>query len=291
MGKFLAVLTFITAAAAFANAQVDSSQLDDAESRFFHSIGSAGQKAAFLSVLSDDAMMFRSDPIKARDYWRGLDEPSVTLTRTNAFTDLSSNGMLGYTTGSWRSATKEKEPSFKYGEYVTIWERRVTTGFRAVLDIVTTHDQFNPGDIKKMSVTPSKIVDENKKGYSATNAAMQFLRLGMGEGSLATAYEFGSQDDVRLIVDFLPPILGKKRVMTAAKQYKSLSVPSNLAIYQSGDMAYFWHPCSYANSVEGVEKGNCLHIMKLRKKNWYVVLSVFARLENDAPPALKPKSK
>src|ERR1043165_295029 len=143
MAKMLVGL-FIAAAAAFAvNAQNDRQQLDNAESSFINNIGSKGQKVAFLSVLADDAMMFRSEPTKARDYWAKQDDPSLDLLRTQAFSDISSNGQLGYTTGSWRTSTRDKDPLYKYGEYVTIWERRRTTGFRAVLDIVTTHPAFD----------------------------------------------------------------------------------------------------------------------------------------------------
>ncbi|MBV9214796.1 MAG: hypothetical protein JO053_01360 [Acidobacteria bacterium] len=287
--KKLPLLLFIGLISVSAFGQNDRQQLDDTETAFISTLASRGQKAAFLSVLADDAVMFHNGPTRARDYWTGRQDSPLLLTRTQAFSDVSSNGQLGYTTGSWRTATREKDPVYKYGEYVTIWERRQKTGFRVVLDMVTIHPPYQPGEVKKMSISPNRSVDVNKKGYSATNSAMRFLGLGAGGGNLATAYEFSSQDDVRLIVDFLPPILGKKRVLTEAKEYKSLIVPSNLAIYQSGDMAYFWHPCSYDNSVEGTENGNCLHIMKLRKKQWWIVFSMFARQESEAPPVLRTK--
>jgi hypothetical protein len=62
-------------------------------------------------------------------------------------------------------------------------------------------------------------------------------------------------------------------------------------MYQAADMAYVWNPCQYANSNEGLEKGNCLHIWKLRDNKWWVVLGVFAPQPNPTIPTIKVKPK
>jgi hypothetical protein len=45
-----------------------------------------------------------------------------------------------------------------------------------------------------------------------------------------------------------------------------------------------------ANSEEGMEKGTCLNIWKLRKKKWYITASAFARIPNMIKPTLKTAS-
>jgi hypothetical protein len=128
--------------------------------------------------------------------------------------------------------------------------------------------------------------DPNSRGWSATNDAMRFLRTSMEGGGLAAALSTASMDDVRLLIDDEPPVVGRKNVIEAARIYTSMGFPENVAIYQSGDMAYFWNQCRFQNSAEGTERGNCLQIMKLRNKKWWIVLAVFARLDDAKPPVL-----
>ena len=108
----------------------------------------------------------------------------------------------------------------------------------------------------------------------------------MQGGGLAAALNVTTMDDVRLLIDDEPPVVGKKKVLEAARLYTAMGFPENVAIYQSGDMAYFWNQCRYQNNSEGIERGNCLQVMNLRNKTWWIVLAVFARLDDAKPPVL-----
>ena len=96
---------------------------------------------------------------------------------------------------------------------------------------------------------------------------------------------------MRILIEREPPILGKKRVVKEMQRYISIEFPKKVALFQAADMAYTWNACQYANSNEGVEKGNCLHIWKLRNKKWQIVLGVFARVTSDVRPTLKEREK
>ena len=69
--------------------------------------------------------------------------------------------------------------------------------------------------------------------------------------------------------------------------------PRKYVLFQSADMAYTWNPCNFDNTSEGMVEGNCLHIWKLRKKKWWIVLGAFAPIPNMRKPELKtaPKKK
>jgi len=71
------------------------------------------------------------------------------------------------------------------------------------------------------------------------------------------------------------------------QRYISVEFPSRVVAFQAADLAYTWNPCKFANNDEGLENGNCLHIWKLRKKKWWIVVGVFARFPNETKPALK----
>jgi ketosteroid isomerase-like protein len=294
MARFavLALVIFCVASTCAAQGGIDLDLLNAADAAFRGKAGTDGQRSAFLDVLLDDSVIFAPSRVKGREFWDAQTAaPAVTHRRATAFADISSNGLLGYTTGGWKTTQKDKKGDIStFGEYVTVWERRGGAGFKIALDMTTKHDEI-PAALATQSVKKTFPPDINKRGWSATNDAMGFLRASMQAGGLAAAFEAGAMDDVRLLVDGEPAITGKKNVVKIAKRYLSMRFPADLAIFQSGDMAYFWNSCSYANSIEGAEQGNCLQIMKLRNKKWWIVLAAFARIEDERPPTLITPTK
>jgi hypothetical protein len=268
----------------------------EAESALLSRMAQSGARSAFLDFLAKDAVIFRPEPVNGPEYWRAQPEnPAFAFSRTRVFSDISANGILGYTTGHWqRFKTDKPNEPLGFGEYVTVWERRPSGGYQAVLDMSITHDE-EPADDKARGWKPDDSHDPNKRGWSPADASMNFLRLGMSQARLSSAYEKFSGRDVRLLVDGERPILGKKQVVAAMNRYISIEFPKNVAMFQAADLAYTWNPCKFANSQEGIENGNCLHIWKLRDKKWWIVLGVFSRYPNEtqpkiaAPPAKRRK--
>ena len=271
-------------------AQMGLSTILEAERALGETAAAKGQKAAFVEFLTDDSIIFRPEAINGKDFWtRQTEQPGLNLTRTPMLADVAANGLLGYTTGSWQLKKKDKEVDVvTSGNYVTIWERRNGGSFRAVIDISIRHDEPRSADLSIQRKNPT-VQNSNKYGWSPADAAMKFLRAGMTGGGLAYAYDDFADDDVILLIDREPPIVGKKRVVSETKRFTSTKFPLKVAMYQAADMAYFWNQCHYANSEEGQEVGNCLQILKLRKNKWYVVLGVFARITSERAPVLQQK--
>jgi hypothetical protein len=241
--------------------------------------------------LADDAVIFRPGAVNGKEFWKlRADSPTERLVRKMSYTDIASNGLLGYTTGSWELYPQgQAKPATKFGQYVTVWEKRLG-GFRPTLDIVITHDQIPGSDTKK--IRPTDTVKElNEKGWSPADASMNFLRASMTNEELSGAYKRFAAEDVRLLRDREPPIVGKRDVVSETKNYKSVAFPTKVTLFQSADMAYTWNPCKFENSNEGTEEGNCLHVWKLRDKKWWIVLGVFAPATSDMKPTLKTKYK
>jgi hypothetical protein len=246
-----------------------------------------GLKPASLQFLSNDAIIFRPDAINAKDYWNRRTDDKVLAVRTMNAVDVSSNGLIGYTTGNIEYFPNglKGEPG-DFGEYVTIWGRRENDGWRAVLELFIKHDKgivlpIKPERFERL------LPDANKKGRSAADPSMRFLRTSMGQSALGGAYRAYAADEIRMLRDGQPPIVGKKRVIEATRDYRAVKFPAKVALIESGDMAYSWNPCEYNVSDEGMERGNCLHIWKLRNKKWWIVLGAFARIESDLKPELK----
>lgn len=265
----------------------------NAERNFNQATAEEGSKAAFLAFLADDAVVFQPDAVNGHDhYLKASDESaSNSLIRNLTFADIASNGLLGYTTGNWRRYQKGKsESEAKFGQYVTVWERKPHGSFRIAIDIGITHEKLTFKDTDRVQRT-NRRRDLNKRGWSPADASMNFLRMSMGHAALGGAYERFAGKDVRLLVDGMPPILGKKNVVREMKHYSSVLFPPRVVSYQTADMAYLWNPCEFDSSNEGLQKGNCLHIWKLRNKKWWIVLGIFARVPNTKKPELKVGSR
>lgn len=264
----------------------------DSERAMGQAVAEKGVKPGFLEFLADDAIIFRPEAVNGPEFMRTGDVRfSGVLRRTVSVGDIASNGMLGYTTGEWILTQKTKTLEYqKVGQYATVWQKRPDGKYKAILDIEITHD---PYEKKKKKREPAYfgIRDTNFRGLSAADATMDFLKVSMTKKGLGGAYDKFAADDVRLLRDGMPPIEGRGRAKDELEKYMAIDFPKKVSQFESADIAYSWNPCSYADSNEGMEKGNCLHIWKLRENKWKIVLGVFARVTNQEIPKLKESSR
>lgn len=288
MVKVLTAVFFLVASIA----GVAQSPLADTQASFGRVASERGMRSAFLEFLGDDATVFLPGAQNGKQYWNAReDDPSTVLIRNLTYSDLSANGLLGYTTGNWRTYQKGKSEGLaKFGQYVTIWEKKPDGKFRASLDIVVSHEKLPFSETDK-PVRTKQSRDLNKRARSPVDASMDFLRASMTNQRLGGAYQKFAAHDVRLLRDAAPPIIGKKRVVEQMNEYISVEFPTKVALFQAADMAYTWNACQFDNSNEGKVEGNCVHIWKLRDKKWWIVLGVFAPVPNDKPPVLKHASR
>ncbi len=265
----------------------------DAERAFGAAVADKGFKPAFLEILADDAVIFRPDAVNGPEFLRngGGRLPGV-LRRNVTFADISTNGLLGYTTGEWTLTQKGKSIEFqRVGQYATVWQKRSDGSYKAILDIEISHDPYEKKKKKRDSAPDPGVRETNFRGLSAVDATMNFLRLGMTSKGLGGAYGKFAEDDVRLLREGMPPIIGRGKAKDELEKYIAVDFPTKVSQFETADMAYSWNPCSYADSNEGMEKGNCLHIWKLQENKWRIVLGVFARVVNEKVPELKVRDR
>jgi len=289
--KAFVITVAMLAAASGVFAQPELAPLVEAQRSFAQSAAEKGTKATFLDFLKDDATVFEPAPVNGKVYWEyQKTDPATLLERTLTYSDIDANGLLGYTTGNWRTYQKGKNEGFaRFGQYVTIWERGPNGKFMVSVDLAVSHDKLPFSETDKPILTKQKR-DPNLRGWSPADTLTNFLRLSMTSAKLGGAYGKFAGDDVRILRDGAPPIIGKKLAVKAMDDYVSVSFPRKYVLFQSADMAYTWNPCNFDNTNEGMVEGNCLHIWKLRKKKWYIVLGAFAPIPNMRKPVLKDKS-
>ena len=270
------------------HAQANLQPMFEIQREFEQAVVEKGAGQAFLEYLATDAILFRPEAVNGREYLKGRGYATAgVLNRRVTFADIATNGLMGYTTGEWTLTQKGRPANeVKIGQYATVWSKGSDGKYKAILDIEISHDPYERKAYYS-SVPTSDDREVNKKGWSAADASMGFLRMSMSKKGLWGAYDKFAREDVRLFREGSPPIIGRLAAEEELELYKAVDFPAKVTQFQTADMAYSWNQCSYATSNEGMEKGNCLHIWKFRDDKWKIVLGVFARVKNEQIPVLK----
>src|SRR5262249_32263229 len=105
-------------------AQSDLDKMVGTERAFAKMAADSGTKSAFLKYMAPDAVVFDPDKASANAVWSAKEESKDLLSWAPNYADISSNGLLGYTTGNWEYRANDKAEPTGFGEFFTIWLRR-----------------------------------------------------------------------------------------------------------------------------------------------------------------------
>ncbi|CAN5584675.1 hypothetical protein BH10ACI2_BH10ACI2_24860 [soil metagenome] len=273
--KLFVTLFALALAAVQVSAQTDLQRLVDTEHAFAQTAAEKGTRVAFLANMADDGLVFTPDKVNGKEYWTARKEGTSLLSWAPNYADVSSNGLLGYTTGNWefRAKGKDDTPS-AFGDFITVWLRYPDGKYKFVVDIGVGHAK--PEKFSNDWVTsPIKIKDTNEKNSSASDNANGFYST-MTEKGIGKAYEDFATDDLRAYREDKAPILGKKGLISLLKSEKAtFAFAKRSVFFGSADLAY--NTNTYTKSVGGkvVEKGNTMQIWKLIGGKWKIVLDIF----------------
>lgn len=251
------------------------------EKSFAKTADEKGTRAAFLEFLADDGLIFNPNPANGKEVWQSRGESIALLSWNPTFADISSNGVLGYTTGDWEFRPKGKtdQPN-AFGQYMTIWRRQTDGNFKAVIDFGIKHEK--PANVETNWKSPVYVVKEigGEKSYAA-NTVNLFYDTAAAKG-LSAAYKIFMADDVRFLRDGKFPIIGKQNALSDTKKEKSTIVFGKIMTLQSaGDFAYALTTFEQKDGKQIVSKGNTLQIWKLRDGKWQIVLDVMNKVPDD----------
>ena len=283
MKKFISFLVIILS---FANifAQTTKEGLEklvNTEKSFAKTAAEKNTKEAFLTFLADDGVLFNPTVMNGKEFWAKRPTPIALLAWTPEFADISSNGVLGYTTGPWEFRPKGKDDApAAYGHYVTLWQRQSDGNFKIALDFGISHDKVNLVENWTAPNDTGKELNENK--FSAADASTQFFETAEKE-DINKAYKMFAAEDIRLYRDGKIPFLGRKNALEAIKKNKSTIKFAKRSVFVSAaDLAYINNTYTlFDKDGNESEKGNFLQIWKLRNKKWQIVLDLFKPLPTE----------
>lgn len=271
-------ILLIAAAAMFTGsivAQGALQKLVETERSFAALAGEKGTKHAFLEYTAPDGILFLPDRIKAIDYWNARNESQELLSWAPNYADVSSNEIIGYTTGNWEYRAKEKDDApTGFGEFVTIWQRMPDGNYKFIVDIGIGHEK--PAQFSTAVAPPAYPPSANEKNSSAADSANSFFEIA-GRTGLSKAYDTFAAVEVRAFREGNMPMIGKNRLISYAKSRKSRMIfMRRSSSFGSADIAYISSTYTETKDVGGgVEKGNFVQIWKLIDGRWKIVLDIF----------------
>lgn len=258
-------------------AQSDLQKLVDTEKAFAQLAADKDTRTAFLANMTDEAVVFTPEQTRAKPFWEARKPNGSLLSWAPNFADISSNGILGYTTGNWewRQKGKDDTPS-AFGHFITLWVRQPDGKYRWVVDIGVEHAKT-----EKYSTdwaTAKSLKAEKNSKSSTAEAAEDFYQFSAKNGIVKT-YEKFADENIRSYREGKFPILGKNDVLKLLKSEKAVvAFAKQSTAFTSQDIAY--NLTAYTKTVgDKVEKGHFLQIWKFHSGKWHIVLDIFKPLE------------
>ena len=255
-----------------------------------------GMRAAFLTYLSDDAIVFQPHPINGKKvHTKSPNIPGMLIWKP-IFADISLAGDMGYTTGPWefRKDGSAGEPR-GFGHYVSIWKRQTNGLWRVAIDAGisyetpdTTVTELSLPE-KNGSVTAVNVHNINIEAEkSALLEVDRNLSTISSRDGFVKTFLANSTDDVRVYRINAFPVIGKKagRSLLLKKQGRCTWKPMMSGVAKSGDLGYTYGISefkSYNAGNDGDESNSYLRIWKKQQDGkWKIVLDI----SNPIPPAV-----
>lgn len=257
------------------SAQTNLDKVVETEKAFARTAAEKNTKEAFLAFSAPDGVLFNPQPVNSRQLWQTREPNASLLAWTPAFADISSNGVLGYTTGPWEFRPKGRSDApTGFGHYVTLWQKQLDGSFKFVLDIGISHPQVALTNNWTSPADSGKELNEGK--VSAADASTQFFETADKSG-LEKAYKAFAAEDIRLYRNGKVPFVGKKNALSEVKAVKDKIKFAKRSMFSgAADLAYVSNAYTfYDKSGQETQTGHFLQIWKFRRGNWQIVLDLF----------------
>ena len=246
-----------------------------------------GIKEAFLSYLTDDAILFRPQPVNGKQLHRERPASPAGLVWWPIFADISRAGDMGCTTGPWefKQDSSAAEP-VAFGHFVSVWKKQSDGSWLVVLDGGNSHARpetkvagLDIAALKEVKSDPSATVDTSAGRVELLETDRAFSTASAAEGFSPALLQRASED-VRLYRADTFPVVGKEAVRSALAEVSGAITwePISGEVSQSGDFGYTYGSAQHHNS-EGNGVTSASSYLRIWKKNpdneWNLLIDVF----------------
>lgn len=236
-------------------------------------------RKAFLSYLSDDAVVFEQGPVNGKKRWEERSTDDSKQDWDPEFADIASSGDFGYTTGPWeyRIHRTNKDPD-AHGHFVSVWKKSPAGLFQNVLDIGVSHPHDPESHPLRTSIIHAKAGPGHLPGdKSIMDIEKEFLVSLEMSGSKAHIQSLSRE--ARLYragkIPMTIPALTRPIAEREGSTIRYSPIQGGMA--SSGDLGYVYGTASWTESKESDDKvyANYLRIWKNEDgSHWKIVLEV-----------------
>ena len=261
----------------------------DAERKFYQTGQEKGTRAAFLTFLADDAIVFHPGPVNGKEVWQKRPETGLDLIWEPVFAAISRSGDFGYTTGpaKWR-ANKKDEKFLGYGQFVSIWKKQKDGAWKVAVDCGTENPEPagtpEPLHLSIPEEAPQvKSAATRRKALPPEEAQQKFA--GAAKSNPADAIMEAAAEEIRIYRDGSFPAVGKSAAGALLQGRSDSASFERLGGDESpsADLAYCYGKYSVRRS-EGEEVGHYFQIWQTDSTgSWKLVLDWQRPLPKEKP--------
>ncbi|MEY2494101.1 MAG: hypothetical protein QOJ45_593 [Verrucomicrobiota bacterium] len=233
----------------------------DAERKFYQTGQEKGTRAAFLTYLADDSIVFRPGPLNGKEVWTKRPENGLDLIWEPTFAVMARSADFGYTTGpaKWKTSKTETKP-LGYGYFVSAWKKQKDGAWKVALDVGTETPEPTARPESLRMVFSDKLT---KGDPDAAHRALQETQKKFAEAAKADSGRAAlamAADDIRVYRDGHFPAVGLASAggLLTAQGRKLLLETLGGDMSHSADLAYTYG--KYSSAGEGNEKGHYFQI-------------------------------
>jgi ketosteroid isomerase-like protein len=249
--------------------------LVEAERSFARTSITKGTKEAFLSVLSEDSVIFRPRAVAGRKWTQDNPAPMSQLSWAPEFADIASAGDLGYTTGPWELRRTAESPPEAFGHYVTMWRKQAKGEWKVEIDYGIGHERAARTEKVDAPPLPKNI----GKPAAAAEIDRAKIAIAAADGSAPRSLATYFANDVRLYRNGSFPFIGKagaqKRLAEMAGSLTCVLI--DVKISSSADLGYTYGTAEIKpeDASKPVESSNYFRIWKKQRDgSWKIVLDL-----------------
>jgi len=253
--------------------------LVDAELDFAGEALRSGVRAAFLSFLADDGLIFRPEPVLGKLHYRNQVESQEVLTWNPVYAEVSASGDLGFTTGPWElSRTGADGGPASFGHYLSLWRIQPQGGWKVVLDAGIEHErppqpspplEYRLGD----SDLPPKKWERIDIGEerSALRLMDDLLTGRCAEAGISVAYGELASAELRLYRAGSQPVLGLDAAREALPGAGGAAAwnPEGVEVSRSADLGY-----TFGTAVLREGEASYVHVWRKEADSWKLAVDI-----------------
>lgn len=234
-----------------------------------------GVNKGFQKVIAPKCLVFRPNPISAKQFFKSNNEDKGQLNWKPEFAMIAKNGDFGFTTGPY---TYSNGKNISYGHYVSIWKSDDRNRWKLVLDAGISHEKpiaemkyeyLDPKnhDFNRL-LGPQKLKMREDIVYS-TDLLLGKVLFDTGLNNFKEFYD----DSVRLYFPHHLPFIGKPKAIEFLKtqQITMSTAPTFVDRAFSGDLAY-----TYGTATISGKAFNYVRIWKISESmKWNIIMDVY----------------